>query len=123
MGYLLYSLTLSVLIVGTILIIFRSRWLHLVPLPEHIYHRLPTTFHGDAELGLSSADFNLASNIVEGDNRGGLDERGKREVLKIMRSQRVDFNEARKIYMEKRFAKNNIGPDGMPKDPKFVSFS
>ena len=61
--------------------------------------------------------------MMEGDSRQGLDELGKREVQKIMRSHRVDFDEARRIYMEKRFKKNNIGADGLPNDPKFVSFS
>lgn len=75
------------------------------------------------EAGLHSSEFDLAGNITEGDSRSGLDARGKRDVLKIMRSKKVDFNEARKIYTEQRFAKNNIGPDGMPRDPKFVSFS
>lgn len=40
-----------------------------------------------------------------------------------MRSRRVGFDEARRIYTEARFTKNNIGPDGRPRDPKFVSFS
>lgn len=101
----------------------RERWLPHLPLPDHLYTKLPTSFRGDAEAGLSSADFNLADNIVEGDSRAGLDKRGKSEVLRIMRSKKVDFNEARRIYTEQRFAKNNIGPDGRPRDPKFVSFS
>jgi hypothetical protein len=40
-----------------------------------------------------------------------------------MKSRKVDFDEARRIYTEQRFASNNIGPDGRPRDPKFVSFS
>lgn len=92
-------------------------------MPEYLYTRLPTSFRGDAEAGLSSSEFNLASNIEEGDGRAGLDQRGKAEVMKIMKSKQVDFNEARRIYTERRFAKNNIGPDGRPRDPKFVSFS
>ncbi len=40
-----------------------------------------------------------------------------------MKSRRVNFDEARRIYTEGRFAKNGIGPDGRPRDPKFVSFS
>jgi hypothetical protein len=52
-----------------------------------------------------------------------LDQQAKREVQKIMKSRRLGFDEARRIYTEGRFAKNNIGPDGRPKDPKFVSFS
>lgn len=40
-----------------------------------------------------------------------------------MKNKKVGFDQARRIYTEQRFAKNNIGPDGMPRDPKFVSFS
>lgn len=40
-----------------------------------------------------------------------------------MKTQRVGFDQARRIYTEQRFARNNIGPDGTPRDPKFVSFS
>lgn len=40
-----------------------------------------------------------------------------------MKQRKVGFDEARRIYTEQRFAKNNIGPDGRPRDPKFVSFS
>lgn len=40
-----------------------------------------------------------------------------------MRSRKVGFDEARRMYTEARFAKNDIGPDGLPRDPKFVSFS
>lgn len=52
-----------------------------------------------------------------------MDEAGKLEVKRIMKSQKVDFDEARRIYTQQRFAKHNIGPDGRPRDPKFVSFS
>ncbi|KAK2732684.1 hypothetical protein FQN57_002580, partial [Myotisia sp. PD_48] len=97
----------------------RHLWLSRLPVPDYFYTRLPTNFRGDAEAGLSSADFNLASNIEAGDSRAGLDQRGKSDVLKIMKNKKVDFNEARRIYTEQRFAKNNIGPDGRPRDPKF----
>ena len=78
---------------------------------------------GDVEAGLHSADFDMTSNIEGGDERSGLDERGKREVLKIMKRRKVNFDEARRIYMEKNFRKAGIGDDGVPRDPKFVSFS
>jgi hypothetical protein len=65
----------------------------------------------------------LADNVAEGDTRPGLDQNAKRKIRKIMRSRGVDFDEARRLYTEQRFAKNNIGPDGRPRDPKFVSFS
>jgi len=77
----------------------------------------------DVEGGFTSSDFDLTGNIIDGDARAGLDEQAKREVKQIMKRQRVGFDEARRIYTERRFAKNNIGPDGMPRDPKFVSFS
>lgn len=60
---------------------------------------------------------------MEGDSRAGLDVRGKREVQRIMKSRGIGFDEARRVYMEQNFKKNNIGADGLPRDPKFVSFS
>lgn len=123
MGYFLYSVSFLIFTLIIAAYLTRSRWVPLLPVPDYLYQSLPTSFRGDAELGLSSADFSLSSNIEADDSRGGLDARGKRDVLKIMKKQKVDFNEARRIYTEQRFAKNNIGPDGMPRDPKFVSFS
>ncbi|EEH41378.2 hypothetical protein PAAG_03663 [Paracoccidioides lutzii Pb01] len=123
MSYLLYSLTFLFLITGTALYLTRTHWLPHLPLPNYLYSRLPTSFTGDIEAGLTSSDFDLSANVDEGDSRGGLDAAGKREVLKIMKRRRVDFNEARRLYMQQRFVKNNIGPDGRPRDPKFVSFS
>ncbi|KAI9040886.1 DUF2015 domain-containing protein [Aspergillus affinis] len=121
--YLLYCLTLSVVVCGTALYLTRARWLPLVPVPEYIYHRLPASFAGDLEAGLSSSQFDLAANVAAGDSRAGLDQNAKREVRNIMKRQNVNFDEARRLYTEQRFAKNNIGPDGRPRDPKFVSFS
>jgi Fungal protein of unknown function (DUF2015) len=65
----------------------------------------------------------LSGNVREGDSRAGLDVRGKRDVQRIMKSRGIGFDEARRVYVEQRFKKNNIGPDGLPRDPKFVSFS
>ena len=101
----------------------RSRWLSSVPVPDYIYQRLPSSFAGDIENGFSSSDFDLSMNVAGGDSRAGLDQQGKREVQRIMRARRVGFDEARRMYTEQKFAKNNIGPDGRPRDPKFVSFS
>jgi hypothetical protein len=94
-----------------------------LPIPEPIYTRLPTSFRDDIEAGLSSAAFDLNTNLEAGDSRQGLDDVGKREVQAIMKRRGVDFDEARRLYMQDRFKKNNIGPDGLPRDPKFVSFS
>jgi len=123
MGYFLYTACFLLLVLATGLYFSRARWLHLVPAPQYLYSRLPSTFAGDIEAGLSSSAFDLSANLDAGDSRAGLDEQGKREIQKIMRSRKVTFDEARRIYTEQRFAKNNIGPDGRPRDPKFVSFS
>ncbi|KAH8821515.1 hypothetical protein F5884DRAFT_90267 [Xylogone sp. PMI_703] len=109
----------------------RTYWLPLLPtvhLPfnlnsSYIYSRLPSSFANDIEAGLSSAAFDLNGNVAAGDSRAGLDEASKKEIQKIMKKRRVNFDEARRIYTEERFAKNGIGADGRPKDPKFVSFS
>jgi hypothetical protein len=77
----------------------------------------------DVESGLTSADFDLSGNVMEGDSRGGLDSKGKAEVQRIMKRRGVGFDEARRIYMQERFRREGIGEDGIPKDPKFVSFS
>ncbi|RAL07727.1 DUF2015 domain-containing protein [Aspergillus homomorphus CBS 101889] len=121
--YILFFLTFTVIIGGTALYLTRSRWLPLIPVPEYIYYRLPSSFAGDVETGLTSTQFDLAANIADGDNRAGLDSLAKRDIRRIMHRQKVDFDEARRIYTEQRFARNNIGPDGRPRDPKFVSFS
>lgn len=133
MDYLIYYVTLAVLIVGTILYATRQRWLALIPelpfLPdstrEYLYSRLPlaSSFAADMEAGLSSATFDLAGNVEGGDGRSGLDQAAKAEILKIMKKRRLRFDDARRAYMEQRFSANGIGPDGRPRDPKFVSFS
>lgn len=100
----------------------RDRWIDRIPLHSYLYARLPQTFRDDVEAGLHSSDFDMTTN-VEGDSRSGLDESGKREVLRIMKRKNVGFDEARRIFMENRFKKAGIGQDGVPNDPKFVSFS
>lgn len=92
-------------------------------IPEYIYHRLPPSFSSDIESGFTSTNFDLTANVVLGDSRTGLDQQGKRDVQKIMKSKKIGFDEARRIVTEQRFAKNGIRPDGRPEDPKFVSFS
>ncbi|MCJ1406427.1 hypothetical protein MMC19_000492 [Ptychographa xylographoides] len=122
-GYTLYVVSFFFLLSATVLYLTRDRWIHRIPFPNYIYHRIPSTFANDLEDGFTSSDFDLTGNVTSGDTRAGLDEEGKREVRKIMRSKKVGFDEARRLYTEKKFAKNNIGPDGLPRDPKFVSFS
>jgi hypothetical protein len=147
MGYFLYSAVFVLLVLTTgkptstqstpfsllhtdihliALYLTRSYWLHLMPSfpgTSFLYSRLPSSFSGDIESGLSSSAFDLSGNVAAGDSRAGLDNASKKEIQKIMKNRRVNFDEARRIYTEGRFAKNNIGPDGRPRDPKFVSFS
>jgi len=78
---------------------------------------------GDAESGFTSNDFDLAGNITEGDSRAGLDPKGKRDVQRLMRIRGIGFDEARRVYMEQSFKKAGIGADGLPRDPKLVTFS
>ncbi|KAH6622070.1 hypothetical protein C7974DRAFT_414742 [Boeremia exigua] len=127
MGYMLYSLAFLTLAVGTTLYMLRAHWIHHLPssfsLPSNpLYHAIPTTFRDDIEAGLHSTDFDLTAN-VEGDERAGLDDKGRKEVLRIMKRRGVGFDEARRLLMQERFAKAGVGLDGVPSDPKFVSFS
>jgi len=121
MAFLFYTLTFFTFILITVAYITRQTWLPLLP-SSHLYARLPTSFREDVEAGLHSADFDMTAN-VEGDSRNGLDDDAKREVLRIMKRRGVNFDEARRIFMERAFQKAGIGSDGVPKDPKFVSFS
>jgi Fungal protein of unknown function (DUF2015) len=89
---------------------------------EIAYSRLPTSFMGDVESGFTSNDFDLSGNIMEGDSRAGLDQKGKRDIQRLMKTRGIGFDEARRVYMEQRFKKNNIGADGLPRDPKLVTF-
>ena len=129
MAYIRFGLSVFLIFCATGLYFTRAHWLHLAPdfslLPgsNYLYARLPTSFAGDAEAGLSSSNFDLSGNIEEGDSRAGLDDQAKAEVLKIMKRRRMNFDQARKVYMENRFKANGIGADGRPRDPKFVSFS
>lgn len=144
MGYLLYSTVFALLVLTTVLYLTRPLWTPLmaslsinlslptsllssIPSPHFpdswLYSRVPSSFSGDIENGLTSSDFDLSANVADGDSRAGLDDAGKREIQKIMKSRRVNFDEARRIYTEGRFRENGIGPDGRPRDPKFVSFS
>ncbi|KAK4457442.1 hypothetical protein QBC42DRAFT_279141 [Cladorrhinum samala] len=122
MSYFVPSLALLVLASGTALYLTRRHWL---PPQFHQYVSVPTggTFADDLEAGLSSSNFDLSQNIDANDSRSGLDGAAKREILLIMKKRRMQFDDARKVYMEQKFAANGIGADGRPRDPKFVSFS
>ena len=82
------------------------------------------SFLRDQQAGLSSDTFDLSGNIESGDSRTGLNVVAKREIQKIMKSQPgMSFDNARALYTQRKFAQNNIGPDGRPTDPRAVFFS
>ncbi|EPS41211.1 hypothetical protein H072_4905 [Dactylellina haptotyla CBS 200.50] len=91
--------------------------------PFSIYNRLPESFTEDVEAGLTSESFNLVQNIDDEDSRAGLDAASKREILKIMKSKKMNFDQARTQFLTNKMAKNGIGPDGRPLDPRAVFFS
>ena len=74
------------------------------------YQRLPTSanFMHDVESGFQSTNFNLAENIEAGDSRHGLDEITRQEVFRIMKRQKVNFDEARRLHMEERLCRAYI---------------
>ncbi|KAJ6563285.1 hypothetical protein DFH09DRAFT_1158888 [Mycena vulgaris] len=79
------------------------------------------TFSQQIGAGLSSADFDLEANVRDEDARGGLDEQSTREIMDIMRRERVNFDQARLIRHNHILAQNGIDPSGMPLDSKAVT--
>jgi hypothetical protein len=87
------------------------------------YSSLPSSFQDDAEQGLHSSHFDLAQNIEAEDSRAGLDGDAKAEIYGLMRRHGVDFDEARRLWVERKFAAAGVGSDGRPLDRKAVVFS
>lgn len=54
------------------------------------YYAPLATFSSQAAAGLSSPMFDIEANIRDGDSRAGLDDCGTREILEIMRRERVE---------------------------------
>lgn len=112
-------------LIAVVVYFTRQYWLpYLPPLPAPFrYVRVPSTFADDAAAGLHSSTFDLSGNIENGDARTGLDENGKREIRRIMKTRGIGFDEARHFLVMERLRGEGIGEDGRPKDPKFFSFS
>jgi len=124
--YILWSWALVLMVIATGLFVYRKQWIPVLEnvLPVHAYERIrPTTFEDEIEAGLNSDSFSLATNIESGDTRAGLDVAAKKQVLKIIKQKKVNFDEARRIFMEQKLAKNGIAADGRPTDPRAVFFS
>jgi len=124
-NYILFSWL--ILFFATFVALYYSRHIWAAPMvrlfPLRIYNRLPESFTEDIEAGLSSDSFNLAQNLDANDSRGGLDAASKREILRLMKSKKMNFDQARTQFLTNKMAKNGIGPDGRPLDPRAVFFS
>jgi hypothetical protein len=76
------------------------------------------------EAGFSSSTFDLTDNILNEDQRAGLDDNDKAALSRIMAVKKVGFDEARRILAATRMEKNGIDPKtGRPLDPRAVFFS
>ena len=77
------------------------------------YHLLPTTlgsFEDDIDDGLTSSQFDLEANLDQNDQRAGL--KDKEEIIKIMKKQKVTFDEAR-LIRQQRLLKKNVRPSSI----------
>ncbi|CAG8759404.1 17535_t:CDS:2 [Cetraspora pellucida] len=98
-----------------------------LPYLNQRYQRLPAvfstnSFQSDIEGGLTSESFDLHQNLVDGDNRSGLED--SEEIKRIMETEGLNFDQARLLRMQRKFKTNNIDPQtGVPRDPKLVTFS
>lgn len=83
--------------------------------------RLPG-FQDDLDAGFSSNTFDINTNIANNDPRT-LDENAKEAIRKLMLEHNLTFDEARLRYFRDHMSANGVGPNGVPMDPKTVTFS
>ncbi|ODV82052.1 uncharacterized protein CANTADRAFT_39643, partial [Suhomyces tanzawaensis NRRL Y-17324] len=79
-------------------------------------------FQDDIERGLTSSTFDLEQNIASSDSRLGLLEAATQEITRIMRREGLTFDQARLAYTQRQLDSNGIDKDGVPRDPKLVTF-
>ncbi|KAJ7095479.1 hypothetical protein C8R43DRAFT_1049388 [Mycena crocata] len=112
-----------------LMLAFRYRASLLPHVPARLLQLFPTfnnyqplsSFSEQIGAGMTSPDFDLEANIRDGDSRAGLDEQGTREIMEIMRRERVNFDQARLIRHNRHLAQNGIDPSGMPIDSKAIT--
>ncbi|TFK39458.1 hypothetical protein BDQ12DRAFT_681821 [Crucibulum laeve] len=125
--YFYLSLVASVLLL--VMLTYRYRTIVLPHVPERVRSFFPklshytplATFSDQVGAGLTSSDFDIEANIRDGDSRAGLDEAGTREIMEIMRRERVNFDQARLLRHNRILARNGIDPSGMPLDSKAIT--
>lgn len=125
------QLVLFIIVAGILLLLFHFRH-KLIAIHDRYrtrrrlqmgyYDHIPSSFDEDIEDGLSSNTFNLSYNITSGDSRQGLLAFAKEEIKSIMRNKGLTFDEARLEYTQQELSRHNIDKDGLPRDPKLVTF-
>lgn len=103
--------------VASILYWYRSQWTF-----RFSYRGAAGGFQADVEDGLTSNHFDLQPNIQSYDSREGLDDRAKSAIRQIMRKNQMSFDQARLAFFKEQLRSGNVTSDGIPRDPKFVSF-
>ncbi|WEJ95301.1 hypothetical protein PSN45_002815 [Yamadazyma tenuis] len=86
------------------------------------YANLSQGFQDDLESGLNSDAFNILSGNSN-DHRQGLEENAKAAIYQLMQQKSLTFDEARLEYTKSQFGEHNIDSNGVPLDPKTVTFS
>ncbi|KAJ3519045.1 hypothetical protein NMY22_g13374 [Coprinellus aureogranulatus] len=117
-----FFLSLAALFSLLVMLTYRYRAFILPRVPERVKNLFPSpnsavytrlsTFADQVNAGLTSESFDIEANITDGDSRAGLDEQGTREVVDIMKRERVNFDQARLIRQNRILAANGIDPSG-----------
>ncbi|KAJ3534766.1 hypothetical protein NMY22_g6781 [Coprinellus aureogranulatus] len=117
-----FFLSLAALFSLLVMLTYRYRAFILPRVPERVKNLFPSpnsavytrlsTFADQVNAGLTSESFDIEANISDGDSRAGLDEQGTREVVDIMKRERVNFDQARLIRQNRILAANGIDPSG-----------
>ncbi|KAJ7498010.1 hypothetical protein B0H11DRAFT_829885 [Mycena galericulata] len=126
---MLFFLSIVALLALLIMLALRYRASLLPHVPARLRQLFPVlnnyeplaTFSAQIGAGLTSPEFDLEANVRDEDSRVGLDEQGTREVMEIMRRERVNFDQARLIRHNRILAQNGIDPSGVPMDSKAVT--
>ncbi|KAF9965018.1 hypothetical protein BGZ70_005539 [Mortierella alpina] len=126
----MYSFVLILLLWCIAAYVTRSYWRpKLEELRERLrYSRIPFfraeedgSFEQNIEEGLTSSTFDLHQNLLDGDDRQGLE--NANEIRKIMKKYKCNFDQARLIQQQNKMKANGIDPrTGVPIDPKAVYF-
>lgn len=85
------------------------------------WNSLASGFENDLEAGFSSGNFDIAENIRNHDPRT-LDEEAKEHIRNLMLEHNLTFDDARLRYLKEKMRDNGVDENGMPLDPRTVTF-